>query len=65
VLTKKYRIGELAKQLGISKDTLVVWSEKGYIPQPHRDSTLNRGRYWLESEAEQIVEYYKLNYTRV
>ena len=64
-LLKRYSIGELAKLLGVSKKTLVYWSEQGYIPQPHRDNTLNQGRYWTEPEAKEIHHYKQTNYNRI
>ena len=56
-LPKKYKIGELAKMLNVATTTLKYWAERGYIPQPHRDNSLQRRRWWSEEEAQIIAEY--------
>lgn len=56
-ITKRFKIGELATMLGISKATLINWSNAGLIPKPHRTNDLKQGRYWFEDEVKQIYEY--------
>ena len=63
-LVKKWSIGEVSKILNVSKATLKSWADKGYIPKPHRFADLRAGRYWYESEVQEIIEYRQLYYQR-
>ena len=56
-IVKKFKIGEVAKLLNVSKSVLLYWESNQYIPSAHRDNTLVRGRYWLEGEVKQIADY--------
>ncbi len=49
-----YNSSELARLLGVSKNTLIRWEEDGTIPKPLRDG---RGwRVWTKDSLEKIIE---------
>lgn len=45
-------IGELARRLGVSADTLKRWEENGKIPKPRR--TIGGWRIYSEDEVKRI-----------
>ena len=50
--SRRYRIGELAKELDRSTLTIKKWEENGLIPEAKRDS---RGwRYYTEEDINEI-----------
>lgn len=50
-----YNSSELARLLGVSKNTLIRWEEDGIIPKPLRDG---RGwRVWTKEALETIIEF--------
>jgi DNA-binding transcriptional MerR regulator len=50
--SRRYRIGELAKELDRSTLTIKKWEENGLIPEAKRDS---RGwRYYTEGDINEI-----------
>jgi DNA-binding transcriptional MerR regulator len=52
--TRRYRIGELARDLDRSTLTIKKWEESGLIPKAKRDS---RGwRYYTEEDIKEIKE---------
>lgn len=52
-----YSTSELAKLVGVSKNTLIRWEEEGVIPNPLRDG---RGwRVWTKDALEKIIEIKK------
>ena len=52
-----YKTNELARLVGVSKNTLIRWEEEGLIPPPMRDG---RGwRVWSKDAVEKIMELKK------
>ena len=52
-----YSTSELAKLIGVSKNTLIRWEDEGVIPKPLRDG---RGwRVWTKDTLERIIEIKK------
>jgi len=52
-----YKTNELARLVGVSKNTLIRWEEEGLIPPPMRDG---RGwRVWSKDALEKIIEVKK------
>jgi len=52
-----YKTNELARLVGVSKNTLIRWEEEGLIPPPMRDG---RGwRVWSKDALEKIIELKK------
>ena len=52
-----YKTNELARLVGVSKNTLIRWEEEGLIPPPMRDG---RGwRVWSKDALEKIIEIKK------
>jgi len=45
-------IGEIARQLGVSADTLKRWEDQGKIPKPQR--TIGDWRIYSDDEANQL-----------
>jgi len=52
-MEQRYRINDLIKFLGISKNTYYNWEEAGKVPKPKRDPMSNY-RYWTLKDIEQI-----------
>ena len=53
-----YKTNELARLVGVSKNTLIRWEEESLIPSPMRDG---RGwRVWNKDAVEKIIEVKKL-----
>jgi DNA-binding transcriptional MerR regulator len=65
--TKRYRIGELSKLLGVSKSSLIYWEKNQDIPPAKRERTLLRTRYWDAAGAREVAEfrYFRGNHPRV
>ncbi|HOU35901.1 MAG TPA: MerR family transcriptional regulator, partial [Candidatus Omnitrophota bacterium] len=45
-----YRVNDVAKKLGISKQTLIRYEKKGIFPHSHR----NRINHWREYTEEDV-----------
>lgn len=62
-----YQRAEVAKEAGVSTQTIRHWEEAGLIPSPVRDD--NNYRYWYEKDLEKIKEFaggaYKDRYGKV
>lgn len=57
MLTKKYRINDIARNIDRDKTTIIHWEKIGYIPKAQRDS---RGwRYYSWHEVRSIVNLVK------
>lgn len=53
-MSKEYRLSEAAKIIGVHRDTVIYWEEKGYIPKARRNS--NNHRVYNTTEIEKIKE---------
>lgn len=52
---RMYRRNEVAKEVGVSTQTIRLWEEAGVIPQSVRDD--NNYRYWSVEDLEKIKSY--------
>ena len=53
IMEKYYRIKDVAKFLGISKQTIIRYESKGMFPMPRRNA-LNGWREYTQKEIEQL-----------
>lgn len=53
IMEKYYRIKDVAKFLGISKQTIIRYESKGSFPTPRRNA-LNGWREYTQKEIEQL-----------
>ena len=47
-----FTMGQVAKELGVTKNTLARWEEKGVVDKPRRDR--NDHRIYTAAEVEEI-----------
>lgn len=52
-MKKHYTIGQLAKELGVCKNTIFYWLKTGKIKEPAREK-ISGFRYWTEEELKNI-----------
>ena len=52
---RMYRRNEVAKEVGVTTQTIRLWEDAGVIPQSVRDD--NNYRYWSEADLEKIKAY--------
>jgi DNA-binding transcriptional MerR regulator len=50
-----YRLGEVAKILGLSKRTIIRYEKKGFFPQAHRNS-INGWREYTFRDIKKMQE---------
>lgn len=50
---KVYTTGEVAKVLGVHKNTVFYWLRTGKVREPKRDQVFN-GRIWTGKELERL-----------
>jgi DNA-binding transcriptional MerR regulator len=50
-----YSIGQVAKMLGVSRESLRSWERQGFIPKPMR--ILNNLRRYTDADIEAIKEF--------
>jgi len=55
-----YSIGEVAKMIEVCPNSLRLWEEKGFIPQPHRRPTGRRE--YTNEDIKAIKEYLNTRY---
>ena len=49
----RFSIGQAAKELGVSKETLRRWEAAGKVPKAKRDPMSNY-RYWTQQDVERL-----------
>jgi DNA-binding transcriptional MerR regulator len=52
-MKKHYTTGQLAKKLGVCKNTIFYWLNTGKIEEPKREE-ISGFRYWTEKEVRNI-----------
>lgn len=52
---KVYTTGQVAKILGVHKNTVFYWLRTGKVKEPKRDSIFN-GRIWTTEEVKKLKE---------
>ncbi|MEW6162432.1 MAG: MerR family transcriptional regulator [Nitrospirota bacterium] len=52
-MKKRYRANEIAKILGVNKQTLFNWEASGKIPKAKRDP-MNNYRYYTDEDIEKL-----------
>ena len=52
-MKKHYTIGEVAKELGVCKNTIFYWLNTGKIKKPAREK-ISGFRYWTNEEVKNI-----------
>lgn len=50
---KVYTTGDVAKMLGVHKNTIFYWLKTGKTKEPKRDKLFN-GRIWTEGDLEEL-----------
>ena len=50
---KYYTIGQLAKELGVCKNTIFYWEKTGKIPKPKREP-ISHYRVWTGEEVKKL-----------
>lgn len=54
IMEKYYRIKDVAKFLGLSKQTIIRYESKGMFPAPRRNA-LNGWREYTQKEIEKLI----------
>lgn len=57
-MKKTYTTGQVAKILGVHKNTIFYWLNTGKIKEPTRDKLFN-GRIWLKEDLDELKEIKK------
>jgi DNA-binding transcriptional MerR regulator len=52
-MKRHYTIGQLAKELGVCKNTIFYWLNTGKIKEPTREK-ISGFRYWTKNEVKNI-----------
>jgi len=52
-MKRRYRANEIAKILGVNKQTLFNWEASGKIPKAKRDP-MNNYRYYTDEDIEKL-----------
>ena len=55
---KHYTTGQLAKELGVCKNTIFYWLKTHKIKEPNREK-ISGFRYWNEKEVSNIKRQFK------
>jgi DNA-binding transcriptional MerR regulator len=50
---KVYTTGEVARKLGVHKNTIFYWLHTGKAKEPKRDNLFN-GRIWTEKDLQEL-----------
>lgn len=53
---KAYTTSQVAKIIGVHKNTVFYWLKTGKVKEPKRD-TLFKGRIWTESDLVKVKEH--------
>lgn len=53
IMDKKYTTGQVAKLVGVHKNTILYWLNTGKIKEPTRDTLFN-GRIWGEKDISEL-----------
>lgn len=53
---KAYTTAQVAKIIGVHKNTVFYWLKTGKVKEPKRD-TLFKGRIWTESDLVKVKEH--------
>ena len=59
-MEKHFTTGQLAKELGVCKNTIFYWLNTGKIKEPRREK-VSSFRYWTKKEAEHIKSSLRKN----
>jgi DNA-binding transcriptional MerR regulator len=51
---KIYTTAQVAKVIGVHKNTVFYWLKTGKVKEPKRDALFN-GRIWTEKDLEELV----------
>lgn len=52
-----YTMGQVAKEAGVTKNTLATWERNGKVPRVKRERGGNQARAYTADERKQVVEY--------
>ncbi len=52
-IIREYKLSEAAKKVGVHRDTIIYWEERGLIPKPRRNPK-NNYRTYNDKEIEEI-----------
>jgi DNA-binding transcriptional MerR regulator len=56
-MNEMYTMGQVAKEAGVTKNTLAKWESAGKVPSPKRERGGNRARAYTDAERAQVLEY--------
>lgn len=52
-----YTMGQVAKEAGVTKNTLAQWENSNKVPKPKRERGGNHARAYTADEYRQVLEY--------
>ena len=55
-MSKQYTTGQVAKLLGVHKNTILYWLNTGKVREPARDPLFN-GRIWTEVNLSSLRKF--------
>lgn len=55
-MDKQYTTGQVAKLLGVHKNTILYWLHTGKAAEPTRDPLFN-GRIWTETDISSLKKF--------
>jgi len=58
VVKKVYKTAQVAKILGVHKNTVFYWLKTGKVKEPKRDAIFN-GRLWTETDLKRLKKVKK------
>jgi hypothetical protein len=57
LMENRYTMGQVAKDAGVTKNTLAKWEQAGKVPMPKRERGGNKARSYSADERTKILEY--------
>ena len=58
-MEERYTMGQVAKEAGVTKNTLAKWEEAKKVPNPQRERGGNHARVYTADERRLVLEYAK------
>jgi hypothetical protein len=52
-----YTMGHVAKEAGVTKNTLATWERNGKVPRVRRERGGNQARAYTADELKQVVDF--------
>ncbi len=56
-MENRYTMGQVAKDAGVTKNTIAKWEQAGKIPMPKRERGGNQARSYSADDRTKVLEY--------